>query len=824
MKRRLIKAGVLAAIFVAALVISSLVINRGRDDDIVDMGAPSLPRISFAMGEAEVNPLFGYVQEMDLTAMRDTITPLQNDGSLDMHVEAYGNEISAIRYEVYSLNAEETLGEGSEEMPDEGGTVRLDLDDALSESGEEAVLKVTLEMEESEVSFYTRIIRPDDLSTSQCLAFAQDFQSKALSGDTSADLGLYLEPGEESDNTTYQTVNIHSDITHILWGDLGPQLAGSVEWSIKESNTVYTSILAKYQVSCQNEEEENTVYNVKEFFRVRYVEGTVYLLDYNRNMEEVFEGAEQSADSSGISLGIADSGLQYEVNEDGTIAAFVQERELWLYDAEADELTEVFSFADQEGRDVRSQNDQHAVRIISMDEKGSLAFAVYGYMNRGPHEGQVGVGIYYYAAGDSVVEEKAFIPSTKSFAIAEDELGKMVYYNHERSMLYVLADGTLYQIDLERDEQTVLAEDLAEGEYAVSDDGHLMAYQTTVEADETQEANADGEADGPGIQVMDLRSGETYEIQASEGETLRPLGFVNGDFVYGKAREEDTGTTVSGDQISPMYEVEIRNSNNKEEARYSFTDQNIYTTDVLIEGNLLTLNRVQKQGEQYSAAAQEYVTNNKERTETKVSVETFSTDVKQKQIRLAFDEELSGEAPAVIKPELSVSKKPLTITLGSSSEKQQFYVYGMGELAGIYDRAGYAVQKAEQVSGVVISSDQTYVWEKGNRDLVYSAEAAAFAKKDGETSLEACERYMERYDAHRIDLTGCTLDQVLYVINRGCPLIALTDTDHAILLTGYTLTDITYLDPDSGAEHTVGISEMETMAESGGNTFIGYIK
>lgn len=824
MKRRLIKAGVLAAIFVAALVISSLVINRGRDDDIVDMGAPSLPRISFAMGEAEVNPLFGYVQEMDLTAMRDTITPLQNDGSLDMHVEAYGNEISAIRYEVYSLNAEETLGEGSEEMPDEGETVRLDLDDALSESGEEAVLKVTLEMEESEVSFYTRIIRPDDLSTSQCLAFAQDFQSKALAGDSSADLGLYLEPGEESDNTTYQTVNIHSDITHILWGDLGPQLAGSVEWSIKESNTVYTSILAKYQVSCQNEEEENTVYNVKEFFRVRYVEGTVYLLDYNRNMEEVFEGAEQSADSSGISLGIADSGLQYEVNEDGTIAAFVQERELWLYDAEADELTEVFSFADQEGRDVRSQNDQHAVRIISMDEKGSLAFAVYGYMNRGPHEGQVGVGIYYYAAGDSVVEEKAFIPSTKSFAIAEDELGKMVYYNHERSMLYVLADGTLYQIDLERDEQTVLAEDLAEGEYAVSDDGHLMAYQTTVETDETQEANTDGESDGPGIQVMDLRSGETYEIQASEGETLRPLGFVNGDFVYGKAREEDTGTTVSGDQISPMYEVEIRNSNNKEEARYSFTDHNIYTTDVLIEGNLLTLNRVQKQGEQYSAAAQEYVTNNKERTETKVSVETFSTDVKQKQIRLAFDEELSGEAPAVIKPELSVSKKPLTITLGSSSEKQQFYVYGMGELAGIYDRAGYAVQKAEQVSGVVISSDQTYVWEKGNRDLVYSAEAAAFAKEDGETSLEACERYMERYDAHRIDLTGCTLDQVLYVINRGCPLIALTDTDHAILLTGYTLTDITYLDPDSGAEHTVGISEMETMAESGGNTFIGYIK
>ena len=51
MKRRIIKAGVLILIFVAALVISSLVINRGTDDEIVDMGAPTLPRISFMVNE-----------------------------------------------------------------------------------------------------------------------------------------------------------------------------------------------------------------------------------------------------------------------------------------------------------------------------------------------------------------------------------------------------------------------------------------------------------------------------------------------------------------------------------------------------------------------------------------------------------------------------------------------------------------------------------------------------------------------------------------------------------------------------------------------------
>ena len=218
------------------------------------------------------------------------------------------------------------------------------------------------------------------------------------------------------------------------------------------------------------------------------------------------------------------------------------------------------------------------------------------------------------------------------------------------------------------------------------------------------------------------------------------------------------------------------------------------------------------------------MTSNRERTETAVTLEAFSTDVKQRQMKLVFADGIEVLETTVAKPELSAAREPLTITLGENRAKEVFYVYGMGELEGVYARAGDAVQKAEQVSGVVISSDQTYVWEKGNRDLVYSTEASSFAMEGDETSLEACERYMEQYEAHRIDLTGCTLDQVLYVINRGCPVIALTDTDHAILLTGYTLTDITYIDPESGSEITVGIGTMENMIESGGNTFIGYIR
>lgn len=814
MKRRLIKAGVLGAVFFIALVVGSLVINRGTDDKIVDMGAPSIPRISFLYGEQTVNPLCGYARDMDITTMRDTITLLGQDGALSMKIEGDAGQVRDIRYEVYSLDGKETYAEGKADVSENGDAAVLALGNALTGALEEGVLKVILDMESGDTAgYYTRVILPEELVATECLSFAQDFHAKALAQDKSAGLESYLEPGDASDNSTYQTVNIHSDITHILWGNLSPQVLGDVEWHIQESNSVYTSILAKYQTACKDENGESGVYNVREFFRVRSVKGTIYLLDYNRNMEKVFAGNEQSLSQSGILLGIASGDIQYKTDKDETMVAFVQERELWLYDTKASEFTQIFSFADQEGADVRSRNDRHNVRITGVDDKGNISFVVCGYMNRGTHEGESGIGVYYFNKEASLVTEKAFISSTSAPAITEETFAQMVYYAQSRDILYALVDETLYEINVADDEQTVLAEGMEQKDHVLSEDGSMLAYKVTGEGDDAAE-----------IQVLDLESGEGYTVAAKDGEDVRPLGFISGDFIYGKIRPDDRGQDVSGKEIEPMYEVEIRNPQNEEEANYSFADQGLYTTDILIEDNLLTLNRVEKSGDRYQSASQEYITNNTGRKETKVTVESYRTDATGRQIRLTLADGVADLEPKTEKAGFLAEGKTLQLTLDKGGEGTRFYVYGMGEFAGMYDHAGDAVQAAEAVSGVVVSSDQIYVWERGNRDLSYSIDAAAFAKEGEETSLEACERYMQSYEAQKINLTGCTLEQVLYVINQGCPATVLLSSDHAVLLTGYTTTDITYIDPDTGAQSTVGMGTMQEMAAASGNVFIGYIK
>lgn len=797
-------------VFLLALVISSLIVNRGTEDETVGLGEPTLPRVSFEVEGKNVNTLIGYVNEMDITAMRDTITPVGTNGILVMNLERNGCEISGIRYEVYSLNGEDTFLQDAVKAVSEE-SVSLNLGRALSEEVTEAVLKVILEIDGREVYYYTRIERSEDLAVKECLNYAGDFHTKTFDRKYSEELNQYLEPDETSDNTTYQTVNIHSNIEHIQWGNLTPEVSTDVEWSIKESNSVYTSLLAKYQVTCTDDEGKREVYNIREFFRVRCSGGEMYLLDYNRSMNQVFDGTKQVLDEDGILLGIAESDVPYEINGKGTVVSFVLERDLWIYNRKENELSQVFSFANSESSDPRSRNDEHEVRIISMDDNGSTTFAVYGYMNRGAHEGEVGVDVYYYDIEKNAVKEIAFIPSTKAFAIAEDELGKMVYYNQESDILYILAGGSLYQIYMDKNEQTVLAENLREGQYVVSEDGHLIAYQSE------GELNTAGQ-----IQVLNLESGEAFAVAAPEGEAVRPLGFVKNDFICGYVRTGDQGKTMAGEEILPMYQIEIRDSSG--EVAKVYAQDGIFISDILVEANMVTVNRVTRNGNLYTGTSPDYITNNEERKEQSINLESFSTELKEKQMRFTFAEEIEELTPGILRPKQVLAEKPITISFDDKVKGEKYYVYGVGKLVAVYDKAAYAIQKAEAISGVVISSEQSYVWEKGNRDLVYYTEVQPFQKAEGQTSLEACTGYMEQYGAKRIDLTGCTLSQVLYIINKGMPVIAMTDSSHAILLTGYSTDSVTYIDPDSGAEQTVSIDEMNGIVAGSGNTFIGYVK
>ncbi len=834
MKEKLKRAGILTLVFLIAVIVFSFLTNKGNADMTADMGGATLPRLKIVSGEQEINPLVGYVSQMDTGKMRSTITPVETESGMTIRIEEGALPVKALTYEVCSANGETILyKEKIKEIEDE---ITLTFS-GLKLPEREAVLKLTLHTEKQDIYYYTRICEKEGTDSDACLAFAERFHNMTFEKENAEAIAAYLENGTEDDETDHlQKVTIHSDAEHLTWGELRPQIKGEVSRSIKELSGNYMTVIYDYEVECTGEQEEAETYQIREYMKVRYAEGKEYLLDYERTMEQELDPSGKVLDNQGILLGIAKEEIPYMTNEAGTIVSFVQAGELWNYDQKEDALSLVFSFADSEGYDIRNLCKEHEIQIVSVNGQGDTTFKVIGYMNRGEHEGEVGTAIYFFDIEKNAVEEKAFIPDNISSEILLKEQEQLVYYNEEQEVLYAMKEGTLFKVDLEKGNKKALVENLTKDQYVSSEDGRLLAYQTASSLEDAGE-----------VKVLDFVTGKERTITCSFGEFIRPLGFISDDFVYGIGRKEDMGMFVTGKHVCPMYKLEIRDTENEVVKTYQ-ADQ-VYVTGVTVEEKMLILDRVVKNESVYMAAAKDYITSNEEVEKSNISIETYTSEVKERQVRIKYESGISDKTPKLLKPKQVLFENPILIPFDEEEHAGVFYTYGKGKLLGIYTNAADAIRQANESQGLVVAESQKYVWERGNRSLVYDiAGIDASPYPEGNTLAAALSRilsyegkavdvagemaagkqpieiFKEQFPENVLDLHGCQPEELCYILGKGTPVIAMTDLNNALLLTGYHDSMVTYMKPDTGEKVTVPYAELEAMTAASGNTYIGYLK
>ena len=68
-------------------------------------------------------------------------------------------------------------------------------------------------------------------------------------------------------------------------------------------------------------------------------------------------------------------------------------------------------------------------------------------------------------------------------------------------------------------------------------------------------------------------------------------------------------------------------------------------------------------------------------------------------------------------------------------------------------------------------------------------------------------------------LPGCSLDEVLYYISAGAPVMAVTDTGSAVLIVGYDAQNIVYYEPGQSDLRRAGMNDSSSMFETAGNLF-----
>lgn len=831
----MVRVGVLTAVFIVAVVVFSYLTNQGNTNMSADMGAPELPRISFITGDYEVNSLPGYEEDMEIPSMRDTVTPVSG-GKVKLQITNAKDEIQKLTWQVFTLDGEECLQQETIEHVEEQMEIKIPGSNVFLK---ERVLKITLHFKERDVYYYTRIKSDNECNYKACMDYVTSFHGNTFTKENLEALQNAIETNAAMGGAGFQNVNIYSSVERVTWGDLNPRIIGDVEYEVKECNETYTSVMLTYRVTCPElEDDEDAIYSIKEFYRVRFWNDKVFLLDYEREMNQVFDGNKKALDGDGILLGIAPADVEYVTNASGTIVSFVQNRELWNYNKEADALSLVFSFADAEGMDDRNLYDQHEIHIIDVEENGNTAFSVIGYMNRGRYEGQVGVAVYYYDSEKNSVEEKAFVPTRQGYQIMKEDLGKFVYYSNTTKILYVMVDGTLYAIDLVEDTRDVLVRGLEEGQYAVSGDGSMIAYQSTGgKLHESQK-----------IEVRNLKNGKRFEVLSSGNEYIQPIGFIKQDMVYGYLKKEQVTTTLAGETIYLMHKMEIVNETGNVVKTYEA--ENIFVTGYYIEENMLTLERMELREGSYVSIANDHITNNEEVKVSNIYLDSYNSGEKGLQMRLVYGDGISDDEAKVLSPKQVLKENLMTLNFDQDTMTEHYYVYAFGKMQGSYEKEHQAVAQAAKLEGVAVTYRQEYLWEKGNWPNVYEVnDMVPFQVKEGQSTLAAClermllvegaeadvqkeleagltpKEVLTKYSGGEgLNLTGCTVEQILYTISRETPVTALLEDGRAVLIIGYNKNNIAYLDPATGERKSVSKSQMESMMNASGNVIIAYAK
>ena len=75
-----------------------------------------------------------------------------------------------------------------------------------------------------------------------------------------------------------------------------------------------------------------------------------------------------------------------------------------------------------------------------------------------------------------------------------------------------------------------------------------------------------------------------------------------------------------------------------------------------------------------------------------------------------------------------------------------------------------------------------------------------------------------------VELTGCSAEQIAYLINKGTPVIGVRNGDVSLILTGYDEHQMIYINSADGQIQTAGLPQrMDQIMLTEGNEYIGYL-
>ena len=804
---------VLLLVFIGAVVLFEKLINQSTPNSAQDMENSTFPLVYMQNKGVSYNCLHGYAYEMDVTNIRDTVTVLGDSHELDIQIQPFSSNVESVSYEVLSLDGTESLENTkvvqlTEESNYLTATLKIQNNMLLNQ---EYILKLQVTAGGRDVYFYTRLLLEDGLHLEAYLNFVTGFYEKCVNKTDEATLGSAVEPDETTDQKdTLAEMDIHSSVNRLMWGNLNPQIFYKPTPSLVDINGTTASFVLDYRISAINSEGTTELYNVKEFYRLRYTDTRVFLLDFTRSTDEIFSAEGTVINSKGINLGVTSQDVEFAIDEKNKVAAFVQEDELWTYEINAGRMTRVFCFPQKENMDYRDFYEKNNIKILRVDSDGNVWFCVSGYMNRGRHEGENGIAVYYYEDASATVEEILFVKTMESYDMLKLDIGALAYITENAQDFYLLLQGMIYRIDLTTREYERVVDGINTECYTVSESNRYVAW-----------LKEGARYDSQTLYRMDLETGAVQEITCDADDRIRPVAFMGEDLVYGVAHTSDIDTTHEGSELFPMYRLTIVGADGEE--RKNSEPGNAYVLSVEQSENMLVLSRVTRTENGYEETTEDHIVSTNTDEEVATGTTTQASNVKGSEVILRLGTTLRDTTVQTVNAKLLTDGAASEISIPTNKNREKlYYVYAGGSLESVWTTAAEAIRRADEKVGVVINDEKEFVWERGNRaeTAKISVDKIPQAIQNGVMDLNTLESQLGKVV---IDLTGCTLEQVLYFVGNRQPVLAWTGTE-TVIITGYDdYGNLILLKPGESETYFYGPEDSKTMFEAAGNQFMTYL-
>ncbi len=805
---------VLLVVFILGVAGTAFLMNNETTDDRSDMNDAVLPEVMVQFGDVLTNRMYGYRQPMEADFVRDSVTPLDTTKKLTLVVNPYDTKVRNLSYEIRTSDGSKVMENRTIKSLETGSDGYLRTEIEISSGllmNQEYSLQITLSTNHGDAYYYTRVVSRSATYTEQYAKFADDFVQMSLDKTQADNLAAYLETSDSASSRNFAGLNINSPLADISWGNLNPQLSKAGIPVIKDINETTASISIEYEISAQNENGNTEYYLVTDFYRMRYDETRIRLLDFKRSASEIFDPSLSVISNSGLLLGVRSKDVDYLTNEDGSVTAFTQNGDIWSYVPDTGKFVEIFTFRKDTESDFRDARVEHDIKLLSVENNGDVDFMVYGYMNRGAHEGYSGVGIYHYNNDQGAIEEQVFIPCTESFEFLQEDLGTLSYVN-QRGQLFIMIAGNLYQINIEENTYEVLADHIDSDDFGVSVTNAHAAWKSE-----------SGDYAGQ-IEFIDFDTMERRRIAPEASQKLDLLGFMNEDLIYGIVLDGDTLPNATGYMIDGITTFRIEGFDGTVKKEYH--QDGLYVAGVTVGTTLMEFTLVQKSGDIYKGVKKDNIMNNSTAATDKTSVEQTSSSRQGVIVRLTFEDSPSSEEPLILYAKVrNAGEKVVDIQVDKSSVEEVYYVYAGGGLDSVWTDPAKAVQRADKQTGVVLNRAQQYVWERGNMKTQITLNTTDIPEIIRTASLDVQNLQNGLGDSAKVtDLTGCSLENVLYEVSAQRAVIARTGSDSSVVIVGYDQYNTYLLDPSTGEVKPYGMNDSTALFKNAGNMFITYLE